>query len=857
MIMFDNIKLVMEREAVRDSNHVINNLKISNYQTIAHHLSSLMISFIAFLLTLYAVVSYRQSEGNIPTITLVTLFIAFVLIFLHENKKRTPEYINKFLSIFMWTRIVWLKYWHADYLAKYYWISLGALTFVLIFLMAAHSLGADGWVDKLVMQDKSYSSSINMLFTLAWGLLATQIALFSFMMQQVLGKYSGVVAQTVVSHKAIKVLMVYPLLGLLIPYSLSYYGCPISIKDYIFPITAGLLLFGLLISAMLARTGLRESLAIRYVGIADAIRIKKAMPPPINNKSISSRYLWLPLNYLGLDFRDRDRYQIMSAPKTGSNITTESLGALLGVANKAIIEGQHDVFVASLSSIERIMEGYAEGRSLYFGHEDHVFTYLNYQFAALIESASKAPNQYLISNLTEHIGRISKLTYCIGNYPKSDESSTPWITHSNNFPTSLWMGLLFQSFENTHKLTRSTAAHESIIQMTELAIISIDHSDSDAITLSYLETIKKVYALCLPKLADPYHEDLTGMCFINLIRTLMYISQNRSSLTGTHQDPFEETLKLLSQMTMLYLDISPSTSINFNDPINAFLTKTEEEKYCIQEIFFVTLFREIKNRRDYAIAISDLKELIETNTKLGKTAISKEVYLSGYYLDALFEMAYMILRGMPAHFMEYDAIENSDMASFRQVNEQEDSQRNLIILVFENLREIYVEFYKSERVMRNWQQSVFSILGVAIIRYSNTKDNYLKDQIEETGWLLYALVAADYYEMKRPPYDSKNYLQLLGSWLDHFKICSELSQEICELIATTYTPRGMYGGSSDGNYGRYNYPTISHRDFYLYPLNNIRHDNIMPKSKIEEFLSWERSLMQQDSLLKFYKRTKN
>ncbi len=850
--MFDNIMQTMEREVVRDTKFHIDNLKLSKYRAIGHHISSLLVATVAFVLILYSVVTFDLTEDRVDSPAFAFILLAAIIILIHSRNKSKPKYIDRFLHIFIRLRLFWEKHWYADYLAGYFWMSLTGYIFIFLFLLGMLIHGGGEWIDKESISNTEFASTIDILLTMATGLLAAEIALFSLMMQQVLGKYSGVVAQTVVGHRAIKVLFLYPLSGLIVLMVIFYYGCPESIQDYVLPLIGLMLFLGLIISVFLSKSGLHESSAIKYVGVANSRRIKRSMPPPIDNSSRSARYIWRPLNYLGLDYRNVDRYQLMNAPKSGSGIAIESLGAMLGVANKAIVEGQDDVFVASLASIETIMKGYAERRALYFGSEDQVFTYLNYQLAALIESASKAPNQYLISNLAATVGSISKLTYCIGKFPESADDQERPAYIKNNFTTSLWMGLLFQIFQHTHELTRSTAAHESIIQMSELAIISINNKDSDAITLSYLPTIEKVHDLCMLRLTDPYHQNLAGMCYRKLVESLMYIAYFRDKLAGIHEDPFEATLELLSKLSKQYLAVLHIGSMNLDDPINALLSKTDQERYCLQEIFFVTLNRKLSDRRDYAVAKSDIRTLIECITDLGTFAVSQEIYNAGHYLEAFFEISYLVIRGLPASFVEYDNIENEKNASYRLPNDPIDTQRDLTLLIFENFRKLYVGFYKSTRVMLDWQQSALSVMGIGIMRYISSGEDYLKDQIVETARMLYALVAEDYASGTRPHHDSEKYLQLLGAWLSHFEIDDNLAGEIANLIAANQRSRGLFSGSSGGQFGPYDYPTISFNDFFLYPLRNISDPPIMSEATRKEFIEWGERLICQDALIPFY-----
>jgi len=687
-----------------------------------------------------------------------------------------------------------------------------------------------------------------MVITTASGLLAAQIALFSFMMQQVLSKYSGVVAQNVASHRSFKLLALFPIVGLFVPFLLHNFGAPKSIESLLLPTIGFMLLLGLLITVMVAKTGLSESLAIRYFGVASALDIKRAMPAPIKTTSRSYKNFWRGLHFLGLDFRNKDRFQVIVAPSKGSGVAMESISASLGIANKAALEGQHDVFFSSLMSIEIIMEAYAEKRKLYCSSEDEIFTYLNYQFAALIESISKNPNQYLISNLTSSIGKIAKLTYCIGHIPE-ELIEDGHRGNSNNLTTALWMGLLVQCFEHTHKLTRSTAAHTSLRQMSELARTSISHKDSDAITLTYLPSVKKVYALCIPQLSDAYHKDLAGVCLSNLMDDLLTISLCRDSLRGTHEDAFEETLKLICNLSKLYLAIDAGGSLALNDPLNIALTKSATDKYCMQEIFFVVANKEITENYSYRVAISDLEKIINSLHEMAVFSIERNVYTSSYYLNALFEVLYIVVRGLPKKFQEHDELEYQERAQYGFNRDRVYTEQSLIELICDKLQDLSSKFYHSERILPDWQQSVFSSLGILIIRYADKEEEFIKNKVIEVVNNYYVLIKSDIDEGNRFHYDSEKYLQLVAAWIKFFNLDRVLTQDIEQLLANITSTR-RHGGVRE-RYGLYGYPTLHHRDFYLYPLENIRHPQIMTKENFRTFSSYGDRLINDDVLMPF------
>jgi len=848
--MFEHIKQKQEREAAKESQHAINSMKSNDYLAISHHISSLIIAIVAFCL-IFSSVGLSSTNSNETIIGYGLQVIAGILVLFHGFNKRKSSYLNKYVYLIVRIKSLFIRHWYADYLAKYFWASIAVLLSVSGILLHAYITGQSGWTSPKSYQGESYSSSVTMIISTASGLLAAQIALFSFMMQQVLSKYSGVVAQTVASHRAIKLLALFPVVGLLIPFLLHNVGAPTSIENLVLPAIGGMLLLGLFLTVMVAKSGLSESLAIRYFGVASSSKLFKAIPVPIKTISRFSKNFWKILYYLGLDFRNKNLFQAIAIPINGANITIESLNASLGVANKAAIEGQHDVFVSSLVSIEIIMNAYAARRKLYCSSEDEVFIYLNYQFSALIESTAKIPNQYLISNLTSSIGKIANLTYCIGNIP-ADMVEKHRHYNSNNFTTSQWMELLIQCFENTHMLTRSTAAHATLRQMSELALTSIVNKDSDAITLTYLPAIKKVFLLCVVKMSDPYHKELAGLCLTNLMSNLMNITSYRDSLRGTHEDPYEETLNQITYLSKLYLAADKTGSMTLNDPLNIVLTKTATEKYCIQEVFFVIANKNLPNSYSYRVANSDMEKIVERLNEMATYAMNLNVYSSSYYLNALFEILYLVVRGLPEKFSEYDEIEGQERAMYRFSEEAISTEQRLIELICDKLNELITIFYRSKRSSIDWQHSVFSSLGILIIRFADKKEEFIKVKVIEVVTNYYFLINNDIEGSNRTHYDSEKYLQLVAAWMKYFNVDKVLTQNIEDLLTSIKRDSRGYGSLRD-KYGLFGYPTLHHNDFYLYPIENIRHPQIMSEEYSHNFGDLGNRLINDKVLLPFAK----
>jgi hypothetical protein len=386
--------------------------------------------------------------------------------------------------------------------------------------------------------------------------------------------------------------------------------------------------------------------------------------------------------------------------------------------------------------------------------------------------------------------------------------------------------------------------------MSELALTSIVNSDSDAITLTYLPAIKKVFVLCVLKISDPYHKDLAGLCLTNLMSNLMSITFYRDSLRGSHEDAYEETLNQIINLSKLYLTADPGGSITLNDPLNIMLTKTATEKYCIQEVFFVIANKDLTESYSYRVAISDMENTIIKLSEMASYAISLNVYTSSYYLDALFEILYIVNRGLPKTFNEYDTAETQERAKYRLAEESTSTEQRLIELICIKLSELSTLFYQSERVSLDWQHSVFSSLGILILRFADNQEEFIKIKIIEVVNNYYLLIKNDIDKGNRTHSDSEKYLQLVAAWMQNFNVDNELTQNIEDLLASGRGNSRRYGSSRE-RYGLYGYPTLHHSDFFLYPLRNIRHPQIMSDEYRQNFGKLGDRLINDDVLVPF------
>lgn len=852
--MFEEYRLAVEQDYLKKADNYQRKLKENQLYSLAYHIFNVSTSIVLIVILIYGSYSFVHNSYTLNNTNIFLFFGALALSILQAHYKRDCRVLEKIVLAWLRLRSKQIRFFLRDYLSRYYWYCMLWHFLWFSFLSFMYFTHGDVWIypQAAVPKTKAIFDSLESLITFAGVLLAIQVALFNFMLQHVLSKFSGVIAQEVTQHRSFSFLMGSSIFTLIFSYLIITYGYPAAIESLILPYLASTLLFTLLLSIHISRIGLRENQSIHFFGLSRGRKISKSIPTPLNLE-LQKQRLWIFLGYFGLDFRSPSKI-MASMPPFAVNLTLDTHNALLGVANKALIEGQRDVFIASLNSIEVSMSHYSVKRKLYHTTQDSVFTYLNYQLAGLIETTSKSQNEYLISDLIISMGRLSKLSYCLGKWELIDLSTAPSdkrVEHGRNFMVSLWMNNFFQSFESTHVLTRSTGASDSIRQLGDLTIYSIAMGNLECVTLSFLPTIRKITATCLASIGDAYHLFLFGQCFKKVVYILAVLSTYRLHITST-QDSFKETLKLIEELSNLYF-FSQATSFSLDDPVNGLTSKLDENQPCIQEIFYIILNRKIYDIHDYKLNKNELSDLLKLNTKLAKLGVNSGAYISSSYFEAFYEMSYLILRGIPKPYTQYDQKENETRFDFSGTSDPVSSKNQFIDEIFKNLTEMMECFYPSERVNHDWIQSAFSTIGLAVAVCKTNNDVYLKAKVIEFCRYIFSKVKADYDSDTSPPCEMLKYLQLTGAWIEHYSLDQPLSENIANLVVTNRRRRGGMGMGSSGRYGYYGYPTIHHCDFGLPQLSGLVNETIVSESAYEQYIEWNNSLINDDIMKNYYK----
>ena len=192
-------------------------------------------------------------------------------------------------------------------------------------------------------------------------------------------------------------------------------------------------------------------------------------------------------------------------PTRPAQLATKMVAGIFNAAHKALRENEHEMFVESMGALIRVADSYATGRSKYFGTSDAFFSYLDDHLAVLLVAASKAPNQYLITNVVNTTGIIGRIALRLGGPVDKDK-----VDHAQSHPLFVhWFGLLVEGFNLSHSLMRSTAASEALEQMSSLTNAAILAGYGEQMRVTVLPGIQGLHQTCILK-PDAYHSALAG-----------------------------------------------------------------------------------------------------------------------------------------------------------------------------------------------------------------------------------------------------------------------------------------------------------------------------------------------------------
>jgi len=854
--MLEQILEHMQREAVQRTRPAVDQVIYNRWLNVIHHLLSFLAALLSFicLVAAYAAADLYPKHGLL--LVSYAVVISGFIILLSTSFKRHPSFLK---WLFLSVQNVRRKLIRAKYTNLFFPHSLVLYLTIylpLILLLVAAFVTESEWVDTSSTAFLYGRDPLRQIMTFSAALIAAQIALFTFMLAQFLGKYSSKLAGSLCRHRTVILLGLYPMLSLVILYFVYIYGCPKDVWPVIMPLFTILNLLCLILTILTANAGMHADKIITYAGENFCNRVRKALKPALVQPGQKTGYLLRVLRFLALDWRNPERMILFEVPLRGVAVTISLLASLFNATHKAIKEGQQEIFVSSLNGVRRVLFAYISRRATYFGTQDSVLSFANDQMAAVISESARSPNESLITEAIRCVGDIGASTLTINAMPRERENTVEQrMAFSNHSLCSQWIGLLKEGFAQSHTLMRSTAASEVIHQLQRIALIAYQLEYGDIVFGGYTLPISEIHKTCI-LVPDAYHLTLAGSCIQKTVNIWGFVAQKHGQWAGVY-DLNKELADAIFKMATSQLKIDKLPMFNFKDASNVLTTKLEESEVILQDIFFVTMSRLFTEHWEQRCAIEDLERIIKLLVNLTRFGVEQKVSGTGGFVSALYEIGYFVLRGLPPQFAPINR-SNIDKSI---LPEREDLPSQQIIegILFNAWSELFPILLKRDTYLGlEGHQSFFAIVGLGMVVFEEGGDETLKRKLIEIvreffDWCINQQANSGRV-LRRKWWD---YLQLFGAWCFYFLQTNDLAKAIAAAVGKGrpfhYSMGGAVLGSSHGRFGSYGYPAGSlHSDFFLPWLRNLQSQRYLNEADWQKFEFWQEKLMNEEMLLSYF-----
>jgi hypothetical protein len=831
--MLEFIRPYLEAEAASRGKQQLAVLRVARDRNQAFWFSYVCSSWLG----LVALIAGATLAAHLPrwywqiTITsiLITLVIATVGVRLRTNSTYLVATVRRY-GLF---RNRLSRRMALDFLASYAWAAYGlVLAPAIISIFAAWGLSRNQWSFPGSEAHKAYTDTLKQLMTLVGAVLAAQVALFNFMFAQLLGKYSSLIVIAVVEHRVVRLLRGFIVTMLVILYLAFCLGFPISLpKATIWLLLS--ILSAVVLTVRVATRGVEADSAMRYAGthIARIVRRKFKTPLPPYTA------FWKIIAWLALDWRNPERMVPIVQPQAAANTAVRMVTGIFNAAHKAAQENQHEMFFSALEALTLITDSYVQGRSKYFGTSDSFIEYMVNQFSSLLKAASKSANETLITNVITHCSTVGKITLRLGTIPDEHKIDVPishaWFVH--------WFGLLNEGFTLSHTLQRSTAASESITQMSLLTNSAVQKNFAEAATITFLPEISKIHTLCL-LLKDPYHTTLAGECLVSTFKVWIFSITQKNKAWAHISEGFADAVQ---EMALRHHSAKLSPSFDLMDPASILTVKVAEDSYTLQDICLSLLHRQHSEGWEKRHAVDQVIRITELLTTLIESMDAKAWAPAKSYLEALYEIAFLVFRGLPQSLTE----PSRDEIPFEDDNGPQKQLENAI----ENaISKILGWSEKGKWSAYGTEQTLFALIGLAATSYKTTGRLSLKSIAIQNIQGYAKLLDKALHDDSRIRDQEWDYLQLCAAWTSSLLGESELSKRLVEKVAN-FRPF-VFGGSfssRSGRYGSLGYPRAElGMDFYLPVPRNIM--SFLGDADQKQFESWQALAMDSKMLMDTY-----
>jgi hypothetical protein len=849
--MFDFILESMQRDAAERAQEVARSVKSSRSIAIVHHLFTFAAGFVAYFVLLFGSLFADMYPKNGTKLTIAASVLSASILVTSTLLKRDPSFLNVIRKAVSGVGQKIDKAKQDNPFFVQFYLSLLFLYLPICVIVIFILLSKSPWIDVTSTTQQIFIDSVKQMITFAAVILPVQVALFTFMFAQLLGKYSSGIVGALYKAPVILLLWLYPIVSLLLLNFASLYGYPESLKGVLAFFFASLNVICLVLTIWVANTGTLTDKVVTYAGNLFSQKVRRKTKPAIL-ASTEGKRLWMLLNYLGLDWRDPDRRTLFSPPSKAIVVTYPLLANLFNVANKAVLEGQHEVFVSALTGIKKVIAAYIEKRASYFGTADPVIAYAIDQMAALLNATSKSSNEYLITETVRCIGDGALLSLQIDVIPKKNNLSEEERMAPRNHPlTGSWMQLLGEAFELSHTLMRSTAANATIIQLERIARFAFQREYGDVIYVGFLPKIKEIFSICITR-NDAYHLALAGDC-ITRTMGLWSVATRRYGQWACMENLNKQIADSIYQMATVQFTVEKLPSFNFSDAKTVLTSKIDRDRPIIQDIFIITIYRSFSEWWEEKEIINDLKRIIILVVNLAIEAIKNKIAGVDGITEAFYEISYLILRGLPENYKKEEKSEDTEFHR-PKLSAQEILKKE----IFDAWSQLFPVFFNAGgHLGLDWKQNFFGIIGIGMVRYSDQKNDSLKSALTRLIQEYLGLCLKENTNRDRGIREwGWDYLQLAGAWTLYFLkeevLANTIAKEVAKGRPFHYSSMGIIG-ARHGAYGIYGYPAASlHSDFFLPWLRNLQPQGYLTDQEWDTFRLWQKMLMNEEVLMPYY-----
>lgn len=847
----------LEKYAITDIRKLLPKLEYNRRASMLHYGFSLLAGLFVFsvLFAAQMLVTRDRISGDL---ILASVFIfATLIVILTQYLKRNGPFVDMLLRRHIEVARYITRRRASDPLYHHFFVIALALFIPLATLFAMTLASWRGtaqvWVAPGSSEHQLNVEAIKEFISFCLAIVGAQLALFTFTFSYLLGKYSSQIVKSLITHRAVLGAWFASSTTLVLLWLYFAYGYPRSFEGMITPIFVYMTIACLAVTIWICVSGLDAERGVLYAGFRFGRTVRRRVKKSTNVFVGTPSKLWTVLRWLNLDWRDPERMKLYEPPTGGLPRVNRYLASLFNAANKAVEENQQELLSHSLTAILIVLQSYVQSRRTYYGSRDSVFSEVNNQMAALLKVASASANEFMPTLVVRCIGHIGVLSLQIPDQPTIAEAASPFMPAPKRHELSLlWAGLLEDSFRLTHRLLRTGAAYEAIDQLTAMAAVSHREQYFDTMATTFFSKIQAIHAIAVEH-ADAYHRQLGRRCIEQVMWVFALASRDTRDSSAMNR-PFDECLDSLDMMVRGQFTLDALPHFDLTGCPSVLITRTSPDQVLLQDIFYAVLSRAVSEDRQRTMIVRDVGKILDFTAELTTAATSTKAIGTDAIGDFLYEVGYLIVRGLPSSLCcQTEKVTQDESDKFLRTlyvppQDQVDSKlfsvwRQVFSLLFDN------------HIVGDWQWYMCSLLGIGFACIESRTSRVLRKQLVES------VNHMRHHIVKAQKDDSRNvdhwwpYLQLLGAWLSGF-VPEEigLSKELAKEIAKLKSFDSCHHGCSPGNkFEVYGYPVVWHQDFGLPRPTNLEQQNYIQPSDRIRFVDWQAQLMSEKLLLAYYK----